>query len=107
LKLLICEGFRLSIYKDELKFHLAAYSQHTFRSNAGQIARLQGELDAIAGDPAVSRVVIPGSGPVLFDPAVALSRNITPKRPFDMLVSGEFIYAGNALERGAAECRNQ
>ncbi|MFT5721580.1 MAG: enoyl-CoA hydratase/carnithine racemase [Motiliproteus sp.] len=33
-------------------------------------------------------------------PAVALSRNITPKRAFDMLVSGHFIDADTALEWG-------
>ncbi|MCP1675717.1 enoyl-CoA hydratase/carnithine racemase [Natronocella acetinitrilica] len=33
-------------------------------------------------------------------PAVALSRNIPPKRAFDMLVTGDFIDAGTALEWG-------
>lgn len=33
-------------------------------------------------------------------PAVALSRNISPKRAFDMLVSGQFIDADTALEWG-------
>ena len=33
-------------------------------------------------------------------PAVALSRDISPKRAFDMLVSGEFIDAGTALQWG-------
>lgn len=33
-------------------------------------------------------------------PAVALSRNISPKRAFDMLVSGHFIDADTALEWG-------
>jgi len=33
-------------------------------------------------------------------PAVALSRNITPKRAFDMLVSGDFIDADTALDWG-------
>lgn len=33
-------------------------------------------------------------------PAVALSRNIASKRAFDMLVSGEFVDADTALERG-------
>ncbi len=33
-------------------------------------------------------------------PSVALSRNVSAKRAFDMLVSGEFIDAGTALEWG-------
>ncbi|XKH61071.1 enoyl-CoA hydratase [Halomonas sediminis] len=33
-------------------------------------------------------------------PAVALSRNVSPKRAFDMLVSGQFIDADTALEWG-------
>lgn len=33
-------------------------------------------------------------------PAVALSRNITPKRAFDMLVTGDFIDAETALDWG-------
>ncbi|MWJ27004.1 enoyl-CoA hydratase [Halomonas sp. ZH2S] len=33
-------------------------------------------------------------------PAVALSRNVSPKRAFDMLVSGQFIDAETALEWG-------
>lgn len=33
-------------------------------------------------------------------PAVALSRSVSPKRAFDMLVTGEFIDADTALEWG-------
>ena len=38
--------------------------------------------------------------PVLLDPGVALSRNLSRKAAFEMLVTGEFISAAQALDKG-------
>jgi enoyl-CoA hydratase/carnithine racemase len=55
---------------------------------------------AIAGQSATFAVSGIDVGLFCSTPAVALSRNVTPKRAFDMLVSGEFIDADTALEQG-------
>ena len=55
---------------------------------------------AIAGQSATFAVSGINVGLFCSTPAVALSRNVTPKRAFDMLVSGEFIDADTALEQG-------
>ena len=55
---------------------------------------------AIAGQSASFAVSGINVGLFCSTPAVALSRNISPKRAFDMLVSGNFIDADTALEWG-------
>jgi enoyl-CoA hydratase/carnithine racemase len=55
---------------------------------------------AVAAD--VARFAVSGINAGLFcsSPAVALSRNVSRKQAFEMLVTGEFIDAHTALERG-------
>lgn len=55
---------------------------------------------AVAAD--VARFAVSGINVGLFcsTPGVALSRNVPRKQAFEMLVTGEFIDAGTALERG-------
>jgi len=55
---------------------------------------------AVAAD--VARFAVSGINAGLFcsSPAVALSRNVSRKHAFEMLVTGEFIDAQTALERG-------
>ncbi|XKE46967.1 enoyl-CoA hydratase [Halomonas organivorans] len=55
---------------------------------------------AIAGQSASFAVSGINVGLFCSTPAVALSRSISPKRAFDMLVSGNFIDADTALEWG-------
>jgi len=55
---------------------------------------------AVAAD--IARFAVSGINAGLFcsSPAVALSRNLTRKQAFEMLVTGEFIDASTALARG-------
>lgn len=72
---------------------------HGIATAAG--CQLVGACDlAIAGQSA--RFAVSGINVGLFcsTPAVALSRNVSPKRSFDMLVTGRFIDAATAAEWG-------
>lgn len=55
---------------------------------------------AIASDTALFAVSGINVGLFCSTPAVALSRNISPKRAFDMLVTGRFIDAATAVDWG-------
>ena len=72
---------------------------HGIATAAG--CQLVGACDlAIAGQSA--RFAVSGINVGLFcsTPAVALSRNVSPKRSFDMLVTGRFIDAATAADWG-------
>lgn len=55
---------------------------------------------AVAGDSATFAVSGINVGLFCSTPAVALSRNVAPKQAFDMLVTGRFISASDALSYG-------
>jgi enoyl-CoA hydratase/carnithine racemase len=55
---------------------------------------------AVAGESATFAVSGISVGLFCSTPAVALSRNVAPKQAFDMLVTGRFITAGEALSYG-------
>ena len=63
--------------------------------------QLVASCDLAIADPS-ARFAVSGINVGLFcsTPAVALSRNVSAKRAFDMLVSGEFIDADTALDWG-------